>query len=259
MKMRSVVVMGGVLLAGVITAQAGIYTENFQSGYTAGNLPGQNSWAIGKGATATSSVILASGNYYVSSVDNAYSIKDNGNYGLTTSDKITLTFDLYVSAANANASFGIGNYNPDSSTSGTPAIFGVQSGNWTVRGWGFGTATIARNNSGVAIAATTGKWYRVKSDWDLSGTGSGTLSIMNLTDGETEYTQLFFDAAQTTATADLQLDSANNPGVGNWQGVFVRTQNAQVDNLSVIPEPATLGLFVISGVSVFLVRHYSRS
>ena len=245
------------LLFSATLMQGQVLIENFQSGYSTGNLSGQNGWNQGFGATPTPSATVAdaSGNFYVTSTDNSYSILDAGNFGLTTADTITLTFDLRVTAASANAAFGIGNYNQISSSSGTPPVFGVISGIWAVRGWSFGTTVNARGTNGVSLVATQNEWYRVQSTWDLSGTGTGTLSIMNLTLGETAFTQLYFNAAQTQTTADLLLGNVNNPGVANWEGVFFRTQNGQIDNLSVIPEPNTYALLIGSlGLAALMRR-----
>lgn len=243
-------------LASTSLSQAELFSENFQSGYVAGNLTGQNDWANGFATpTPSATVTLDSGNYFVASVDNSYSIKDVGLFGLTVADTITLTFDLQVTAASANAMFGIGNYSETSSSAGTPAVFGVQSGFWTVRGYGFqvGTSTIARDSNAIAIAPTLNQWYRVQSTWDLSGSGTGTLSIMNLTLGETDFTQLYFNAAQTQATADLDLLLSWNPGVADWDGVFFRTQNGAVDNLTAVPEPQTVALIIVAGLAFVLV------
>ena len=234
------------LLFSATFIQGQILIENFQSGYSTGNLSGQNGWNQGFGGTLTPSatVVDASGDFYVSSTGNSYNILDAGNFSLTTADTITLTFDLRVTAASANAAFGIGNYNQISSSSGTPPVFGVISGVWAVRGWGFGTTVNARDTGNISLLASQNEWYRVQSTWDLSGTGTGTLSIMNLTLGETAFTQLYFNAAQTQTTADLLLGNGNNPGVANWEGVFVRTTNGQIDTLSVIPEPNTFALLI---------------
>ena len=234
------------LLLSATFIQGQILIENFQSGYSTGNLSGQNGWNQGFGATPTPSATVAdaSGNFYVTSTSDSQSILNAGNFSLTTADTITLTFDLRVTAASANAAFGIGNYNQISSSSGTPPVFGVISGVWAVRGWGFGTTVNARDTGNISLLASQNEWYRVQSTWDLSGTGTGTLSIMNLTLGETAFTQLYFNAAQTQATADLQLGNANNPGVANWEGVFLRTTNGRIDNLSVIPEPNTFALLI---------------
>ena len=246
------------LLFSATFIQGQILIENFQSGYSTGNLSGQNGWNQGFGATPTPSATVAdaSGNFYVSSTGNSYNILDAGNFSLTTADTITLTFDLRVTAASANAAFGIGNYNQISSSSGTPPVFGVISGVWAVRGWGFGTTVNARDTGNISLLASQNEWYRVQSTWDLSGTGTGTLSIMNLTLGETAFTQLYFNAAQTQATADLQLGNANNPGVANWEGVFLRTTNGRIDNLSVIPEPNTYALLIGSLGLAALIRRF---
>jgi len=246
------------LLFSATLMQGQVLIENFQSGYSIGNLSGQNGWNQGFGATPTPSatVVDASGDFYVSSTGNSYNILDAGNFSLTTADTITLTFDLRVTAASANAAFGIGNYNQISSSSGTPPVFGVISGVWAVRGWGFGTTVNARDTGNISLLASQNEWYRVQSTWDLSGTGTGTLSIMNLTLGETAFTQLYFNAAQTQATADLQLGNANNPGVANWEGVFLRTTNGRIDNLSVIPEPNTYALLIGSLGLAALIRRF---
>ena len=246
------------LLFSATFIQGQILIENFQSGYSTGNLSGQNGWNQGFGATPTPSATVAdaSGNFYVSSTGNSYNILDAGNFSLTTADTITLTFDLRVTAASANAAFGIGNYNQISSSSGTPPVFGVISGVWAVRGWGFGTTVNARDTGNISLLASQNEWYRVQSTWDLSGTGTGTLSIMNLTLGETAFTQLYFNAAQTQATADLQLGTANNPGVADWEGVFLRTTNGRIDNLSVIPEPNTYALLIGSLGLAALIRRF---
>ena len=245
------------LLFSATFIQGQILIENFQSGYSTGNLSGQNGWNQGFGATPTPSatVVDASGDFYVSSTGNSYNILDAGNFSLTTADTITLTFDLRVTAASANAAFGIGNYNQISSSSGVPPLFGVQSGVWALRGWGFGTQVNARDTGNISLLASQNEWYRVQSTWDLSGTGTGTLSIMNLTLGETAFTQLYFNAAQTQTTADLLLGNGNNPGVANWEGVFVRTTNGQIDTLSVIPEPNTYALLIGSlGLAALMRR-----
>ena len=246
------------LLFSATFIQGQILIENFQSGYSTGNLSGQNGWNQGFGATPTPSATVAdaSGNFYVTSTSDSQSILNAGNFSLTTADTITLTFDLRVTAASANAAFGIGNYNQISSSSGTPPVFGVISGVWAVRGWGFGTTVNARDTGNISLLASQNEWYRVQSTWDLSGTGTGTLSIMNLTLGETAFTQLYFNAAQTQATADLQLGNANNPGVANWEGVFLRTTNGRIDNLSVIPEPNTYALLIGSLGLAALIRRF---
>lgn len=246
------------LLLSATFMQGQIFTENFQAGYSTGILAGQNGWTNGFGATPTPSatVVDASGDFYVTSTSDSQSILDAGNFSLTTADTITLTFDLRVTAASANAAFGIGNYNQSSSSSGVAPLFGVNTGVWAVRGWSFGTQVNARGTNNVSLAATTNEWYRVQSTWNLSGSGTGTLSIMNLTLGETNFTQLFFNAAQTEGFANLQLTNVFNPGVANWEGVYFRTQNGQIDNLSVVPEPKTYALLIGSLGLAALIRRF---
>jgi|GEM_PF-7060607 len=250
------------LIALAPLASAQIFEEDFQTGYTTGDLAGQNSWAQGFGATPTpsSTVVNQSGDFFISSsVDNSYSILNAGNFGLSATDTITLTFDLRVTAADsANALFGIGEYSEASSGNGTPPVFGIQGGSWAVRGWGFGATVFARDSSSTLIKANVDDWYRVRSTWDLSGTGTGTLEIMNLTDGETNFTQLYFNAGQTVATAGLELDDSNADPVADWTGVFVRLNNGQVDNISVVPEPNTYALLAgMCALGFVMVRRRS--
>lgn len=244
------------------SASAQIFSEDFQTGFSTGSLAGQNGWTSGFTATPPppASVVFDSPNYFIQSTDNANNLLNAGNFGLTNSSVITLTFDLFVDSAVAagsrNAAFGIGRFDTVSSSVGAGPYFGVQSGVWMVRGWAFGTTTFARPfDADGTLAPVADTWYRVQSEWDLGangGVGTATLSIMNLTSGETEFTQLFFDRNHTVATATLQLDDSFNTGAENWSGIFVRTQGAGVDNLVVVPEPATyalaLGLLVLIGV-----------
>lgn len=247
----ALVASASILLASGLSAQ--IFSEDFQSGYTIGSLEGQEGWTRGPGGTGLviHSVQESNGNFFMQSQqDDSRAVLNAGNFGLTQSDSITLTFDLFVSESGSHLSFGIGIFDTDSTTIGNAPHFGLQNGNWIVRGPGLVSAnpTInARAPNGSALSATLNNWYRVQSIWDLSGEGSATLSIMNLTAGETEFTQLFFDAAQTQTVASLSLESSNY-NVSNWDGVWVRGRNnGLADNLVVVPEPATyvmlLGLF----------------
>ena len=240
-----------------------IFSEDFQTGYSVGDLMNQQDWTAGVGTnkSPTPHVALDNGNYFIQAQpgDDTRALLQAGNFGLSNSDTITLTFDLRVSASDSNAGFGVGIFNPDVGSIGTTPHIGVQAGNWIVRGWSFGDSSPARDSSGSAIGPTEGDWYRVQSEWTLSGAGTATLWVKNLTEGETAFTQLFFNAAQDQTTATLNLDDPNNTGAQNWDGVFTRNRDSSIDNLTVVPEPATYALLLgLTGLALVTLRRYRR-
>lgn len=64
----------------------------------------------------------------------------------------------------------------------------------------------AVNPAGKPIFPDEAKWFRVRCTMHLAanGTGTATLEIMNLSKGETEYKPVYFDAAQTVTSVELE-------------------------------------------------------
>lgn len=237
-----------------------LVSYNFDS-LTAGDLGGQDGWATV--ATRSSSSVIAGpagslntsealSNGALSGVTPVINSKSFFAAGTVTSGSIlTMSIDVYAGAANSIEYFGIGL----SGYSGNPsAQFGVFNGIFSIRGESNGTIYNAVNSSGAAISITTGSWYRLQSVWDLS-TGTATLSYLNLTAGETAYTSLYFDAAQTTSSVSLGITST----VANWTTGYVRMGNSSgngigyLDNISVVPEPTAFS-FMLLGLCLVVYR-----
>lgn len=234
---------------------------NFNSLTNNSSLVGQDGWVATQSptlatpfvrtGTGVNTSLVASG---AASGNNTASKRAFTNFGLTTSSSVILTFDLFGSTT-GHELFGIGT----SATNSSTATFGVWNGNFAVRGENSSLIN-AVNSSGGNVTVTASTWYRVQSVWDLSGSGSGSLFVMNLTAGESSYTQLFFDQAQTQATANLSLTSDRT----TWNSAFVRMNSSavapgQIDNLYVVPEPSVVVLLGAAGAAglVFLRRRRS--
>jgi len=233
-----------------------IVNENFNS-LSADNLNGQGGWALLTGITSAPQVTTGVGINTTKVVGQATTgttaaVARNTSYfsagTLTGSETaVTLTFDVYADVGGSIEFFGIGGtYGSGYSPS---AQFGIMSGNWAVRGENYGTISNPVNSSNVILTPTLDKWYSVQSVWNLSS-GTVTLAIKNLTDGETSYTPLYFNAAQTQSTVAMSFTN-----ISSWNSAYVRSSNSSngagyLDNLHVdtVPEPsgATLGLFSLA-------------
>lgn len=231
------------------------------------NLVGQGSWVangggtspVVKAGTGVDTSLVASG---PATGTSPFAAKLNlSNFNLTTSDTVVLTFDLYTGSGGSIALFGIG----VQGSSALPVI-GIWNGDFAVRGDNNGTIINAKNSGGTNVTATASHWYQVQSTWsNLTGSGAGqaTLSIRDLTLGETSFTQLFFNQAQTQATASLALSTSAN--VTGWNAAYLRVNASgsnptAVDNLNVVPEPSAITLIGTAGVAglLFLRRRCSQ-
>lgn len=256
------------LLASAST-HAQILTYDFNN-LVVGDLVGQDSWTLASGAgqspdvrdyqsTIGSGLGVGQGN--ASSTLVASAARDFGNFGLTGSEILTLEFDYYTASGTRGlAFFGIG----DNAASVVPAVFGNTPGGtntaWMIRAQGNGTIYNALDSNGVVIGPQASKLYRVRSVWDLSansGAGAGSLFIKNVTDGDTSFTQLFFDQAQTVSTVSLGITE----NYANFSSVYLRlpvsNSFSQIDNLSVVPEPSSFAL-VVAGLASFVALHRRR-
>jgi hypothetical protein len=178
-----------------------------------------------------------------------------GNFGITSASIITLEFDMIRVGSAAQAMVGVGAVDHTTGSVGNAASVGYFSSlGFVVRGEGEGLQQSAVDSDGNAILAIQGDLYRVRSVWNLSGTGTATLEIMNLSLGETEFTQLYFNAAQTQTTANLGLYT--NPST--WEHLQIRPggsggQAGLITDISVIPEPATYAMLFGMGAILLVV------
>jgi hypothetical protein len=105
----------------------------------------------------------------------------------------------------------------------------------------------------ITTAALTGTdslsdWYRLRlviDFTDLGGDGSGSLYVMNLTDGETD-----FRITPVLSSINLEINAmeAASQDPATWNSLYVRGGSpSQIDNLDPnfvppVPEPATIVL-----------------
>ena len=241
------------------------FQYDFDAFTTGTSIVGQDGWINFSGTSGTgpvvrevsttingsSATVKGLGHHGDNIVTRAY--RSFGNFGVSSSSTIVLEFDLIRVGSNAQAMLGVGSVDHTLGSPGHPATVGYFTSNgFMVRGEGEGTQQSAVDSAGNVIHANQGDLYRVRSIWNLTGTGTATLEIMNLSLGETEFTQLFFNAAQTQATANLGLYT--NPST--WEHLQIRPggtagQAGLVTNISVVPEPASYAM--LFGIGAFLL------
>jgi hypothetical protein len=141
---------------------------------------------------------------------------------LTSNDQLQVSFDITATSniVDNHIGFGVG------AAGETPTYIGIQNGVWVIRGSQFGTTHIARNPDGSAAIPEIGQRYRVYSTWTLSGDGTATLSIRNLSAGEEDAITLYFDTDQTIDSVSLELNRGSAPN--RWDTVWLRL-STQVD------------------------------
>lgn len=144
---------------------------------------------------------------------------------------IVVEFDARATDGNSLATFGFG------SSSQYPASVGIQFGVFVVREEKFdGQTRNAVDADGKRVCPVQGNWYRIRSEWTkdaASGEWRGTLAIKNLTKGETDFTSLFFDRAQTVKSAPLGIDPKRPASEFKLVAFRTGTPGGELANLSV--------------------------
>lgn len=263
---RSTTAMSLIALSAFLASPASgqtLINYNFNS-LTPGALNGQDGWSASEGANgaqvATTPTNAGGGgtlgltNGLINAGMSAWkSFFTAGS--VTSSSIVTLTFDAIQDSAPTIAQFGI-------STGGQYPNFGIWNGTMAIRS-DAGTF-IAKTPGGFDVAPINDHWYSFKSVWDLN-TQLATLAYKDLTNGDTGYTQLYFNAGQTQSTVSL---GAITPST--WTHAYVRVGKTGVDgvgygtgyldNLSVVvvPEPHVVGLAAL-GLGSVLLRCRRRS
>ena len=163
-----------------------------------------------------------------------------GNFRLSTNDTLVLEFDLVAVGNNAQALLGLGNVGGFDANAVPPLVGVFSRMGFVIRPGGQGEFISAVDSRGNAILAKRGHLYRVRSVWRLTEGGEASLEIKDLSAGETDFTQLYFDAEQTQAFASLGLDNAliSSAMVNFWEHLFFRTggsesQAGMVNNITV--------------------------
>jgi hypothetical protein len=164
-----------------------------------------------------------------------------GNFRLSTNDNLVLEFDMVAIGNNAQALLGLGNVGGFDANAVPPLVGVFSRFGFVVRPGGQGEFISAVDSSGNAILAKRGHLYRVRSVWRLAGGGEASLEIKDLSAGETDFRQLYFDTEQTMAFANLGLDNAviSSAMVGFWEHLFFRTGGSEsqaglVNRISVV-------------------------
>ena len=185
----------------------------------------------------------------------ARAYREFDNFNLTTGFTVTIEFDLVRVGANAQALLGIGSAAAPAAVPATVGTFSTSG--WVIRSIGEGTSASALDGNGNAIVPTQNNLYRVRSVWDL-GAATGSLAVMNLSAGETAFTPLYFNAAQTQSTVSF----GTLGDVTQWNDLLVRTggfnQTAGgfLDNVYVtaVPEPSVVALLAGAAAVLLLAR-----
>lgn len=266
MKNRLFVYIAAVSLAIATSASAQTVLVDYDfNGLTVNTaLAGQDGWTnfvtngstgpFVRSVTPTNLTSQIGGSYATDSqITRAY--RSFGNFDLTSASVITLEFNLLIVGNSGQAVAGIGNVTAGTASTLPPVVGSFSSTGFQIRAAGDGTQTSAVASNGSAIVPILNNLYQVRSVWDLS-TATATLEIMNLSAGETQYTQLFFNQAQTQATASL----GTLGNVALWDDFLIRTggnsgQGGFIDNvyITAVPEPSIFALAGL-GAAVLLAR-----
>lgn len=212
-----------------------VYAEDFNSGYKRGPLVGQENWVEAidpsspivfdtfgefghEGWALTSSEKASSNNFAMKKLSEVAPPDDRIVVEMIASRGISGDFGCGVALG-----FGA---EPQDKTIGISQV-GVEFRD----GWGRTEKALAEDGSDWNDF-DSGDIIVLRSVWDRQA-GTADLAIKNLTREETEFTPLFFDAAQTKATVDLGESESK------WNTVYVRltgTKQARLYSASITTE-----------------------
>lgn len=262
--MKSLAAMSLIALTVALSPQAKgvtLINYNFNSLTTGTSVGGQDGWTSTNNAQVLTTPVdvvggtpgLSNGNTSSATFATKSFFSTNT---LTSSDIVTLTFDAYQDSASSVAWFGIG-------YGSSAATFGIWNGTIAVREeWdGVSGAPIhqAKTSGNFDVTVNDDDWYSFQSVWNLS-TRTATLYYKNLSAGDVNYTQLFFNQAQTQASVSIGTYSNVNTWTTAWLRVgTTATGTGYLDNLSAVavPEPHTLALGLL-GLGTFLAMRFRR-
>ncbi len=210
------------------------YVTNFDSGYVAGPLNGQNGWV--NAANAGMNIDLSAGNPGAAAVNPNAS--NNGSYvlhGVPLVNGQTYRFEVdALITEGASAFVGLG-------WTSTYLAMGA----WNSQGSsdGFRLESTVGQNQNLGIGLTE-QWYHMSFDWTIGG--SATMTVLDSTSTQIYQTTLNVAALDYTNASLGELVLYSN-GLGTAAGT-------KFDNISfgVVPEPASIVLVGIGlGVCAF--------
>jgi len=259
----SVLAAVALLTANFASAQVVLIDYNFNGLTTNSALAGQDGWInfsssgnagpTVRSFTPTGLSAQVGAGWSTSGGTAARAYREFDNFNLMTGFTVTIEFDLVRVGTTGQAMLGIGSAVVNSNIPPTVGTFSTSG--WGIRPNGEGTMVNALATNGNFILPTQSNLYRVRSVWDL-GAATGSLAVKNLSAGETAFTTLYFDAAQTQSTVSL----GTLGDVTQWNDLLVRTggnsfgQGGFVDNIYVtaVPEPSVVALLA-GAAAVFLL------
>jgi hypothetical protein len=202
-----------------------VFQETFDSGYDQGPLAGQNGWEAWEKSPSSPVVADTMGKRHpdfnwavtckASSSSDDYAVKVIPAPQLRPDGKIvveiTATREFHPRGAGNGVTFGFGTKVMDK------AIGLGHLGVFFRDGWGGTTHAVDASGSDWNDFGSR-EVVVLRSVWDLSA-NTASLSIKNLSLGETEFTPLYFDREQTRTTVDLGPIG----DLASWNQFFIRT------------------------------------
>jgi len=220
--------MAGLMLCAAVAQAEVIYEEDFSSGYTKGGLIGQQGWSQQQGKRGPSVWEYAGDGWAVigrAVSEDAWAWKTLELPELKPSDRLILEITIRrgVPGSKEGSALYVGFGAPDGKL---PAGIGAANDGVTLRaGWAPTTPALRADGSRWGDRENAPPDYIehreklvLRSEWNLRE-GTGTLAVKNLTRGETDFTPLFFDAAQRQRTAPIGFTG----NVSTWNRLLIRT------------------------------------
>lgn len=209
----------------LVSAQEELFNEDFEnlSDQAGAFLGGLNGWESARLSSNTPTInkTVTFGISAAGAPDGGYAQKDIGNLGLTPTSRLQLDMvvalsNTVASSAQFNIAMGAGPGIPPE-TDSAPLQFGAQYGGFYLRQNAWGNSATAVDTNGDPIMLTGTEIYHVRSIWDFAA-NTGRILQRNVTQGEEDFTLLYFDPGQTISEVSL----GEYPDVTTWDTVWIR-------------------------------------
>jgi hypothetical protein len=202
-------------------------------------------------STATNTAYRLGGALYTDLWGNA-----NKAFGSTnaTMPAVANSTGLFTTGAVGTVSFL---FKTPSANPGTIQTLFSQGVSFTVALHTNGMIRIAHDNSGTkysnVVSVVTDTWYYFAMKWDTAKTGNDLTWYLGATNSTLNSGKLTITSAGTAASIQLDALKAPMQEVAIWQREL---SDASIQSqFSAIPEPATVGLFVVASAVVLFLRN----
>jgi hypothetical protein len=224
-----------------------VYSNGFESGYTAGALTGQDSWATFLGGTVpvasgvgvnTSQVLGQS-----TSATTAGGAIRTVSLGLGAYNTGTFSVDFYRGSGGTTTHTMYAGFGYSVSNSGGVAFMATSANIYYRPGVSAGTTVLMFEAAGDSTITAIGAWERLTMNLDFQNNLITSVYIQNLTT-LAPARQLFFDSAATVATQTYLVDETS------WNTAYIRTGKSTdnphfIDNMSLTGPERKISLVVI--------------